>query len=161
MLSFLLTALYGILTALIGFQSQTTAFYEMITGTPYSACRERLHQHQHHFPAYLVPGNPVANMYGSLYGGQSVTQALNFLQDLKLGQYVKLAPRVTFCMQAAGKLCPYASIRQGIEHQPNRFYRWSSSQLSVILDHQAGDRIPLRDADAVPFSCRRRHDNYS
>ena len=32
-----------------------------------------------------------------------MTQALNFLQDLKLGQYVKLAPRVTFCMQAAGK----------------------------------------------------------
>lgn len=56
------------------------------------------------FLAYLVPGNPVANMYGSLYGGQSVVQALNFLQDLKLGQYVKLAPRVTFCMQAAGKL---------------------------------------------------------
>ncbi|EPS95634.1 OPT oligopeptide transporter [Fomitopsis schrenkii] len=82
-LSFILTALYGILSALIGFQGQTTAFYEMIT-------------------AYLVPGSPVANMYGALYGGQSVVQALNFLQDLKLGQYVKLAPRVTFCMQAAG-----------------------------------------------------------
>ena len=39
LLSFLLTTLYGILTALIGFQSQTTAFYEMITGALYSAHR--------------------------------------------------------------------------------------------------------------------------
>lgn len=32
LLSFIFTALYGILSALIGFQSQTVAFYEMITG---------------------------------------------------------------------------------------------------------------------------------
>lgn len=57
-------------------------------------------------------------MYGSLYGGQSVVQALNFLQDLKLGQYVKLAPRVTFCMQAAGKQYPQTSVKQPIERRP-------------------------------------------
>ncbi|KAH9919806.1 OPT oligopeptide transporter [Fomitopsis serialis] len=84
-LSFTLTALYGILDALIGFYSNATAFYEMIT-------------------AYLVPGDPVANMYGSLYGGQPMIQAFAFLGDLKLGQYVKLAPRVTFCMQMAGTI---------------------------------------------------------
>ncbi|KAH9833309.1 OPT oligopeptide transporter [Rhodofomes roseus] len=83
LISFTLTALYGILDALVGFYSNATAFYEMIT-------------------AYLVPGDPVANMYGSLYGGQPMIQAFAFLSDLKLGQYVKLAPRVTFCMQMAG-----------------------------------------------------------
>ncbi|KZT63319.1 OPT superfamily oligopeptide transporter [Daedalea quercina L-15889] len=83
LISFTLTTLYGILDALIGFASNATAFYEMIT-------------------AYLVPGDPVANMYGSLYGGQPMVQAFAFLGDLKLGQYVKLAPRVTFCMQMAG-----------------------------------------------------------
>ena len=59
--------------------------------------------------AYLVPGDPIANMYGSLYGGQPMIQAFSFLSDLKLGQYVKLAPRVTFCMQMAGKGISYWS----------------------------------------------------
>ena len=69
---------------------------------PHLACRTEC-AHRRRYSAYLVPGDPVANMYGSMYGGQSIYQALSFLQDLKLGQYVKLAPRVTFCAQAAGK----------------------------------------------------------
>ncbi|KAG6907869.1 hypothetical protein DXG01_007083 [Tephrocybe rancida] len=50
----------------------------------------------------LVPGKPVANMYFTLYGYNTVTQALALLQDLKLGQYTKLPPVVTFVVQAIG-----------------------------------------------------------
>jgi hypothetical protein len=32
----------------------------------------------------MIPGKPVANMYFTLYGYNSVTQSLNLLRDLKL-----------------------------------------------------------------------------
>ena len=54
------------------------------------------------YSAYLLPGKPVANMYGALYGQHPMSQGIALLQDLKLGQYVKLAPRVTFLMQVVG-----------------------------------------------------------
>ncbi|EMD32181.1 hypothetical protein CERSUDRAFT_126869 [Gelatoporia subvermispora B] len=87
-ISFIFCALYGTLAAVIGFYEFTssgTGFFQMIT-------------------AYILPGQPVANMYGALYGQHPMIQGIAFLQDLKLGQYVKLAPRVTFCMQMAGTI---------------------------------------------------------
>ena len=54
--------------------------------------------------AYLEPGRPVANMYFTLFGHNSVSQALLLLVDLKLGQYAKLPPRCTFTMQLVGTL---------------------------------------------------------
>jgi len=50
----------------------------------------------------LVPGRPVANMYFTLYGYNPVVQSYSLLKDLKLGQYTKLPPRVTFAMQMIG-----------------------------------------------------------
>ncbi|KAH9949944.1 OPT oligopeptide transporter [Amylocystis lapponica] len=85
-IGFIFCALYATLAATIGFQEFTTSgngFFQMIT-------------------AYMVPGRPVANMYGALYGQHPMQQGIAFLQDLKLGQYVKLAPRVTFCFQMGG-----------------------------------------------------------
>ncbi|RDW70319.1 hypothetical protein BP5796_08716 [Coleophoma crateriformis] len=54
--------------------------------------------------AYLEPGNPLTNMYFTLFGYNSVGQGLLLLQDLKLGQYAKLSPRCTFTMQMIGTL---------------------------------------------------------
>ncbi|KAJ5553733.1 hypothetical protein N7494_003111 [Penicillium frequentans] len=51
---------------------------------------------------YIQPGNPVANMYFTLYGYNSVIQGSLLCQDLKLAQYGHLAPRVTFTMQMIG-----------------------------------------------------------
>ncbi|THH31057.1 hypothetical protein EUX98_g3142 [Antrodiella citrinella] len=85
-ISFIFCALYGTLAATIGFYEFTssgTGFFQMIT-------------------AYVLPGQPVANMYGALYGQHPMIQGIALLQDLKLGQYVKLAPRVTFAMQLIG-----------------------------------------------------------
>lgn len=52
--------------------------------------------------SYLHPGNPMANMYFTLYGYNSVQQAFNMLQDLKQAQYTKLSPRSTFAGQLIG-----------------------------------------------------------
>ncbi|KAH9830037.1 OPT oligopeptide transporter [Rhodofomes roseus] len=86
LIGFVFCALYSTLAATIGFtefSNSGNGFFQMIT-------------------AYMVPGRPVANMYGALYGAHPLQQGIAFLQDLKLGQYCKLAPRVTFCMQMAG-----------------------------------------------------------
>jgi OPT family small oligopeptide transporter len=54
--------------------------------------------------SYLHPGNPMANMYFTLYGYNLVQQAFNMLQDLKQAQYVKLSPRSTFGAQLFGTI---------------------------------------------------------
>ena len=85
-IGFIFCLLYATLNATIGFSQFNTSgngFFQMIT-------------------AYLQPGLPVANMYGAMYGAHPMQQGIAFLSDLKLGQYCKLAPRVTFCMQMAG-----------------------------------------------------------
>ncbi|KAJ7206407.1 OPT oligopeptide transporter [Mycena pura] len=52
--------------------------------------------------SYMAPGDPVANMYGALYGGQPTVQGINLLSDLKLGQYLKIPPKVNFLVQIMG-----------------------------------------------------------
>ncbi|KAL3844994.1 hypothetical protein ACJIZ3_002397 [Penstemon smallii] len=53
---------------------------------------------------YLYPGYPVANMCFKVYGYISMKQALIFLQDLKLGHYMKIPPRAMFMAQVVGTL---------------------------------------------------------
>ncbi|MCJ1411801.1 hypothetical protein MMC19_005893 [Ptychographa xylographoides] len=53
---------------------------------------------------YLHPGYPVANMYFTLFGYNSVVQGQLLLKDLKLAQYAKLPPRVTFTVQLVGTI---------------------------------------------------------
>ncbi|KAG6482994.1 hypothetical protein ZIOFF_059634 [Zingiber officinale] len=53
---------------------------------------------------YLYPGRPVANMCFKVYGYISMKQALLFLQDFKLGHYMKIPPRMMFMAQVVGTL---------------------------------------------------------
>ncbi|KAF3332304.1 oligopeptide transporter 7 [Carex littledalei] len=53
---------------------------------------------------YLYPGRPVANMCFKVYGYISMKQALAFLQDFKLGHYMKIPPRTMFMAQVVGTL---------------------------------------------------------
>ncbi|KAM0884560.1 hypothetical protein ACQ4PT_030911 [Festuca glaucescens] len=53
---------------------------------------------------YLYPGWPVANMCFKVYGYISMKQALAFLQDFKLGHYMKIPPRTMFIAQVIGTL---------------------------------------------------------
>ncbi|KAF6763837.1 peptide transporter MTD1 [Ephemerocybe angulata] len=54
--------------------------------------------------ACMIPGNPQANMYFTLYGYNTLDQARGLIRDLKMGQYTKLPPRVTFTVQSVGAL---------------------------------------------------------
>ncbi|CAN0915796.1 Oligopeptide transporter 5 [Linum grandiflorum] len=53
---------------------------------------------------YLYPGRPVANMAFKTYGTISMWQALSFLSDFKLGQYMKVAPKSMFIVQLVGTM---------------------------------------------------------
>ncbi|KAE9392770.1 OPT superfamily oligopeptide transporter [Gymnopus androsaceus JB14] len=54
--------------------------------------------------ASMMPGSPQTNMYFTLYASNTVLQARGLLRDLKMGQYTKLAPRVTFTVQTVGTI---------------------------------------------------------
>ncbi|KAK1303622.1 Oligopeptide transporter 7 [Acorus calamus] len=51
---------------------------------------------------YLYPGRPVANMCFKVYGFISMKRALSFLEDFKLGHYMKIPPRTMFMAQVVG-----------------------------------------------------------
>lgn len=48
---------------------------------------------------YMQPGRPIAMMLFKTYGYITMTQALTFCQDLKLGHYMKIPPRAMFTAQ--------------------------------------------------------------
>lgn len=48
---------------------------------------------------YLYPGRPVANVSFKTYGYISMTQAVSFLSDFKLGHYMKIPPISMFVVQ--------------------------------------------------------------
>lgn len=53
---------------------------------------------------YLLPGQPLANVTFKTYGHISLTHALSFLRDLKMGHYMKIPPRHLFVAQISGAL---------------------------------------------------------
>lgn len=53
---------------------------------------------------YMVPGRPLAMMMFKNYGYISMSQALYFAQDLKLGHYMKVPPRVMFASQLVASI---------------------------------------------------------
>jgi OPT family small oligopeptide transporter len=48
---------------------------------------------------YMLPGRPLAMMMFKNYGYLCMSQALYFIQDLKLGHYMKVPPRIMFWAQ--------------------------------------------------------------
>ncbi|KAM7222824.1 putative isp4 protein [Rhypophila decipiens] len=53
---------------------------------------------------YMVPGRPLAMMMFKNYGYLVMSQALYFTQDLKLGHYMKVPPRVMFSSQLVASI---------------------------------------------------------
>lgn len=47
----------------------------------------------------IMPGKPIANVCFKTYGYISMAQAVSFLQDFKLGHYMKIPPRSMFVVQ--------------------------------------------------------------
>lgn len=50
---------------------------------------------------YLYPGKPLANVAFKTYGYISMAQALYFLNDFKLGHYMKIPPKSMFIVQVS------------------------------------------------------------
>ncbi|MCO5597883.1 hypothetical protein L7F22_051968 [Adiantum nelumboides] len=51
---------------------------------------------------YLLPGKPLANVLFKVYGYISMSQAVAFMSDFKLGHYMKIPPRSMFMVQVIG-----------------------------------------------------------
>ncbi|XP_059662163.1 oligopeptide transporter 7-like [Cornus florida] len=82
-IAFLFTLPIGIIVAITNQQPSLNIITEYIIG-------------------YIYPGYPVANMCFKVYGCISTTQAITFLQDFKLGHYMKIPPRTMFMAQVVG-----------------------------------------------------------
>ncbi|KAK2446345.1 hypothetical protein QL285_017167 [Trifolium repens] len=52
----------------------------------------------------ISPGLPIANVCFKTYGYMSMSQAVSFLSDFKLGHYMKIPPRSMFIVQIIGTL---------------------------------------------------------
>jgi OPT oligopeptide transporter protein len=50
---------------------------------------------------YIFPGRPLANVAFKTYGTVSMSQAIMFLSDFKLGHYMKIPPRSMFVIQVS------------------------------------------------------------
>ncbi|KAL5537728.1 hypothetical protein UlMin_043928 [Ulmus minor] len=50
----------------------------------------------------ILPGRPIANVCFKTYGYMSMAQAVSFLNDFKLGHYMKIPPRSMFLVQFIG-----------------------------------------------------------
>ncbi|KAM3207463.1 hypothetical protein ACQJBY_062610 [Aegilops geniculata] len=50
----------------------------------------------------IMPGYPIANVCFKVYGYISMSQAISFLADFKLGHYMKIPPRSMFIVQFVG-----------------------------------------------------------
>ncbi|KAJ6298369.1 hypothetical protein OIU76_019511 [Salix suchowensis] len=53
---------------------------------------------------YMYPGKPFANVAFKTYGYISMTQALSFLGDFKIGHYMKIPPKSMFIVQLVGTI---------------------------------------------------------
>ncbi|KAL7931377.1 OPT oligopeptide transporter domain-containing protein [Trichoderma chlorosporum] len=50
----------------------------------------------------MLPGRPVGNMYFSAWSHNVITNTVNLCNDLKMGEYLKIPPRVMFLTQIYG-----------------------------------------------------------
>ncbi|ORY88573.1 OPT oligopeptide transporter [Leucosporidium creatinivorum] len=77
---------------------------------------------------YIIPGLPFANMLFKVYAAQSVGVGLSFVQDLKLGHYMKIPPRTTFTIQISSTFIA-AFVQVGVK-------RWLVATVEDFCDPQ-------------------------
>ncbi|EKM53364.1 uncharacterized protein PHACADRAFT_259684 [Phanerochaete carnosa HHB-10118-sp] len=84
-------------------------------------------------PGGLLPGKPIANMIFKGYTIQTLAEALSFVQDLKLGHYIKVPPRATFIVQSTATLFA-AFIQVGVK-------QWMFSSIPDICQPDQRSRL--------------------
>ncbi|KAL4076570.1 OPT oligopeptide transporter protein-domain-containing protein [Scleroderma yunnanense] len=63
---------------------------------------------------YALPGRPLAMMMFKTWGYITMTQALQFASDFKLGHYMKIPPRTMFCAQVIASVIS-GTVQLGIQ----------------------------------------------
>ncbi|KAE8207966.1 hypothetical protein CF335_g757, partial [Tilletia laevis] len=123
LLSMMLPALYilpaGFLYALTGQQFGLNLVSEFVAG-------------------YVFPGRTIPNMIFKVYAQTGLGAAANFLQDLKLGHYMKIPPRTTFMIQLIGSIwC--AIVQIGVK-------AWAFENIRDICGPEAQNRFSCPQA---------------
>lgn len=77
---------------------------------------------------YMQPGRPMAMMLFKAYGYMALYQGIFFCQDMKLGHYMKIPPRVTFSAQMVA--CLWSSIVQ------IAVMNWALSAITDVCDQE-------------------------
>lgn len=90
---------------------------------------------------YAWPGKPIANMMVKCYGYNSVKHGMDFCQDLKLGQYMKVPPRVLF----AGQI--YSSILATMTQ--TGVLRWMYGHISDLCSEKNKQRFTCNGSKVV------------
>ncbi|VDB85097.1 unnamed protein product [Peniophora sp. CBMAI 1063] len=78
---------------------------------------------------YMVPGHPIAMMQFKTWGYITMTQALQFTQDLKLGHYMKIPPRPMFWCQVVATVIA-GTVQLGVQS-------WLFSNIAGICTSEA------------------------
>ncbi|GJP32898.1 hypothetical protein CLOM_g17484 [Closterium sp. NIES-68] len=106
-LSLFFTLPIGIVTATTNQQPGLNIITEMIWG-------------------YIRPGEPIGNVCFKTYGYISMTQAIAFLQDFKLGHYMKIPPQAMFAVQV------FATILAGLVNLGTAWWLYDTVEGGLI-----------------------------
>ncbi|OCF33178.1 OPT family small oligopeptide transporter [Kwoniella heveanensis BCC8398] len=90
---------------------------------------------------YIWPGNPIANMMVKMYGYNSVKHGMDFAQDLKLGQYMKIPPRTLFFAQLYSTVLA-AAVQTGV-------LRWMMGHIENLCHPTNKQRFTCNGAKVV------------
>ncbi|OLL24788.1 Sexual differentiation process protein isp4 [Neolecta irregularis DAH-3] len=78
---------------------------------------------------YMLPGRPLANVMFKCYGYMTMNQGLSFVQDLKMGHYMKIPPRTLFWTQTIATIVG-AIVQVGV-------LDWSLANISGVCTNDA------------------------
>ncbi|KAF9492268.1 oligopeptide transporter [Pleurotus eryngii] len=112
-----------LLTARLGHGVNTSQLMKMVAGV-------------------LQPGKPVANLYFSMWSHEVIMTSLHLSSDLKMGQYLKIPPRVMFaaqlwgtCLGAAINYIVMVSVvdsQRDVLLRPNGSNVWSGQSVQML-----------------------------
>ncbi|KAE9383193.1 OPT oligopeptide transporter [Gymnopus androsaceus JB14] len=80
---------------------------------------------------YSLPGRPIAMMMFKTWGYITMAQALNFTQDLKLGHYMKIPPRIMTAAQTFATIVA-GTTQLGVQ-------AWMFKNIRGLCDHDQPD----------------------
>ncbi|KAJ5492416.1 Tetrapeptide transporter OPT1/isp4 [Penicillium expansum] len=90
---------------------------------------------------YAWPGKPIANLMVKCYGYNAVKHGMDFAQDLKLGQYMKIPPRVLFFGQIYASILATAT-QTGV-------LRWMLGHIDNLCDPKNKQRFTCNGAKVM------------